>query len=260
MKKGWTLVLVLASGCAAQTGPKNPFAGDKTVLEPARGSFRIMCGPCHGILGEGGRGPDLRTGTFFAGSSDADLYRVISEGVAGTEMADFGLRLGDENVWRMVTYIRSIAGKPSPPPHGDKAAGEKLFWEKGGCGQCHRVGAKGGRMGPDLTLAGRQRSLAYLRESVETPDAFLTPGFNTITVTLRDGKTVAGVQRGYDGFSAQFLDSSDNFHSYFRDQVASMKREFRSIMPGTYGKMFTPSQINDLLVYMTSLRGTGGSR
>jgi cytochrome c oxidase cbb3-type subunit 3 len=217
--------------------------------------FRIYCSPCHGIRGQGGRGPELTRAAFSAGNQDADLFRVISDGVGGTEMPSFSASLGDENIWRLIAYIRSIARPEPPAAPGDRAAGEKLFWGRGACGQCHTVNAKGGRMGPDLTTIGRRRSLAYLRESVLSPSSDLTPGYNMITVVTRDKRKIVGVQRGFDNFSAQLMDASENFYSFLKSEVASVTREFRSLMPDNYGRLFSEAELNDLLVYLSSLRG-----
>src|SRR5215813_15470603 len=66
---------------------KNPFAGDAKAVESGRLQFRMACAGCHGLRATGGRsGPDLTRGTFAAGNTEADLYRVISDGVSGTEM------------------------------------------------------------------------------------------------------------------------------------------------------------------------------
>jgi putative heme-binding domain-containing protein len=113
-------------------------------------------------------------------------------------------------------------------------------------------------MGPDLTSVGRQRSFEYVREALVDPNATLTPGYYTIRVTTRDGKQIAGVQRGFDAFSAQLMDASENFHSYARDEVAKLEREFRSLMP-SYAKTLSQAELDHLLAYLTSLRGRGGS-
>lgn len=251
----FTLVWLASATCAAQTPTRNPFSSDPKAAESGRAMFRIYCSPCHGIRAEGGRGPDLTRGVYSAGELDEDLFKVISEGATGTEMPPFGFSLGTENVWRLVSYIRSIARPDVTPITGDRVAGEKLFWSKGGCGQCHRVNERGGRMGPDLTRVGRLRSLAYLRESITSPDNELTPGYNTVTVVTRDGKKIVGVQRGYDNFSAQLMDSAEKLHSFLRSDVASMSREFRSLMPGGYGRLFTAPELDNLLAYLSSLRG-----
>jgi alcohol dehydrogenase (cytochrome c) len=153
-----------------------------------------------------------------------------------------------------VTYIRSISRRDTAPPVGNASAGESLFWGKAACGKCHMVASRGGRLGPDLTRAGRTRSAGYLRESVVAPDADVTPGYATISVTTRDGRNITGVQKAYDNFSAQLMDVSERFHSFLRSDTQSMTREQRSLMP-SYAKTLTATEIDDVVAYLASLRG-----
>jgi putative heme-binding domain-containing protein len=247
-----TILLLLAVLCRAQ---ENPLASDPKAAETGRWMFRIFCAPCHGIGADGGRGPDLTRGSYTAGDRDADLFRVISTGVPGSEMAAYGGRMENDQIWRLVAYIRSVSRHETQTVAGDAAAGGNIFWGKGGCGRCHRVGAKGGSIGPELTRAGRQRSLAYLRASVLTPDADLTPGYATITVVTRDGRKITGVEKGFDNFSGQLMDLSGQYYSFLKEDVGSMQREFRSLMPGDYGRRLSENEITDLLAYLASLRG-----
>jgi putative heme-binding domain-containing protein len=249
----FSIVLILATLCRAQT--TNPFASDPQAAETGRWNFRILCSPCHGIHAEGGRGPDLTLGTYSSGDSDADLFRVISRGVPGSEMAGYGGRVEDQGIWRLVSYIRSVARHNTAPVAGDRAAGEKVFWGKGNCGGCHRVGSRGGGAGPDLSQTGRRRSVAYLRASLLTPDSDVTPGYNTITVVKRDGKKIVGVEKGYDNFSAQLIDLSGRYYSFLREDVTSMTREAKSLMPSTYGQLLSENEVKDLIAYLSSLRG-----
>lgn len=237
---------------ALPAAAQNPFAGNAKETDVGRGLFRIMCAPCHGIAAKGGRGPDLTLGTFNAGNGDQDLFRVIAHGVAGTEMPGYGVRVGEENIWRLVSYIRSTAVKPEPAPKGSAFAGQTLFWGKGGCGQCHRVSSRGGVMGPDLTRVGRKRSVAYLRQSVIDPSADLTPGFYKITATMKDGRRISGVQKGFDNFSAQLMTVDGTVHSFSREDAPST-REYVSLMPAY--KSFSETELNDLIAYMLTLRG-----
>lgn len=115
-------------------------------------------------------------------------------------------------------------------------------------------------MGPDLSLAGRIRSLKYLREAVVDVNADITPGYPTISVVTRDGKKLTGVQRGFDNFSAQFMDVQESFYSFLKSDVATMTREFKSLMPDTYGKLFTPAELDDVVAYLHSLGRQGGGR
>lgn len=252
-------VLALAASWLVQEDKlpqKNPLAGDAHAIELGRVMFRMSCAGCHGLHATGGRsGPDLTRGTLAAGDSDADVYRVISDGVPGTEMPAFGSRLEVDERWRLVSYVRSLTAHENIPIPGSSAAGEQLFWGKGDCGRCHRVGTRGSSVGPNLTRAGRQHSLAYLRESVVSPNADITPGNATITVVTRDGKTITGVEKGFDNFSAQFMDLSGRYYSFQKDDVTSVQREYRSLMPLNYGRLFSDHELEDLLAFLAGLRG-----
>jgi putative heme-binding domain-containing protein len=254
-----TVLALAAWSLAAQEDrlPRtNPLAGDVQAIELGRVMFRMSCAGCHGLRATGGRsGPDLTRGTFAAGDTDADLYRVITDGVPGTDMPAFATWVNADERWRLISYVRSLIPHETAPIPGDRSAGEQLFWGKGGCGRCHRVGARGTGIGPELTRAGRQRSLAYLRESIVSPDADVTPGHATITVVTRDGKTITGVEKGFDNFSAQLMDLSGRFYSFQKDEVTSVDRRYRSLMPPDYGRLFSDHELTDLLAFLAGLRG-----
>ena len=255
MQRFWLLGLAAAATCAAQTTPRtNPFANDANAIGDARAMFSLRCAPCHGRDAAGARAPDLTRGTYSVGDTDEDLFNVISNGAEGTEMPDFGARIGSDNVWRLVTFIRSISKKDDTQMKGRAENGKVLFAGKGQCAQCHAIAGIGGRMGPDLTSVGRQRSLKYLRESMTDPNADLTPGYNTITVVTKDGKKIVGVQRNFDTFSAQLIDAAGNYHSFMKSDVTSINREYKSMMPA-YKNTFSDSEMDDILAYLVTLRG-----
>jgi len=229
----------------------NPFAGDAKAAETGLGMFRVYCGSCHGKLAKGGRAPDLTRGSFHHGNTDADLFRVIASGIPGSEMRAYSDRVSTENIWRMITFLRS-SNHPEPAPGGDRAAGEKLYWGKGGCGNCHAIGARGSRMGPDLTLIGRQRSAAHLRESLVDPSADIVRDYGGVTVTARDGKSTRGIEKWLDDFSVVLLDFSGRVHSFDRAAVQSVTRDTESLMP-SYRTTLTETELTNLLAFLGSL-------
>jgi putative heme-binding domain-containing protein len=171
-------------------------------------------------------------------------------------MESYAGTLSDDNIWRVVAYIRSMSsGRAPQAAAGDPRRGKELFWGKGGCGSCHAVNGKGGRSGPDLSRAGRQRSAEFLRTSIVDPNLDITPGYQTITVVTRDGSTVTGIERGFDNFTAQIMDSSGRFYSFDKTELTSIRRDSRSPMPESYGRTLTSSEIDDLVSYLLTLRG-----
>src|SRR5437899_9656138 len=121
-----TIVLFIATLCCAQG--TNPLAGDSQAAETGRWTFRVLCAPCHGIHAGGGRGPDLTRGVYSVGDKDVDLFNVISNGAPDSEMRPYQ-GLGDDNIWRIIAYLRStVSSRTAGKISGNPAPGETLFW------------------------------------------------------------------------------------------------------------------------------------
>jgi cytochrome c oxidase cbb3-type subunit 3 len=230
-------LILLASATHAQTGP-NPFAGNAPAAEAGRKLFGVSCAPCHGRTGEGGR--------------SQDLYGVISKGIPAGGMPSFE-PLGSADIWRLVTFIRTLS-RSNAAVSGDAAAGETLFWGKGNCGQCHAIGSRGTSLGPDLAHAGRRSTPQRVKHAIVAPEDEITPGYEMVTVVMRNRKTVTGLARYFDDFSTRIIDASGEEHTYLRDEVASMRRELRSTMPGNYGKIFSDADVDNLVAYIMKVR------
>src|SRR5262249_32020894 len=111
-----TGALIVAAGVAlsglaiAQTRqadiPDDPFARDRAAPPAGKNIFDAACTACHGEGATGGRGPNLTTGQFQHGGSDFEIFQTIKSGVRGTQMPSFST-LPSDDVWRLVTYIKS---------------------------------------------------------------------------------------------------------------------------------------------------------
>ena len=214
--------------------------------------FRLHCAECHGMDGEGGRGPDLRRGVYQHGSSDEALYRTISKGVAGTPMP--ATTISDAQLWQIVRYVRGVAGGVRVAIPGDPAAGAKLFAGKGGCTKCHMLRGEGGRLGPDLTYVGSQRSPAHLRASILRPDEEISPAYWSVEATDRDGKVYSGIRLNEDTYSIQLIDLNENLHSLDKQNLRTLTVDKKkSRMPG-YGGMLSAVELDDLVAYLYSLQ------
>jgi len=214
--------------------------------------FESQCALCHGQTGGGGRGPNLHRPKLNKAADDADLAKVISQGIQ-PEMPG-AWQLSPREVKSLVAYVRTLGSIPLEPLPGDPARGESLFMSKG-CGTCHMIRGQGSGYGPELTDIGSKRSAAFLRESLVAPEAVVPDDFVTVELVTPSGASVRGVRMNEDTFSIQIKEASGELHSYRK----SVLKEFRKLrgkspMP-SYDGALKPEEMNDLIAYLASLRG-----
>jgi PQQ-dependent dehydrogenase (methanol/ethanol family) len=239
---------------------KNPFAGNPAAIAAGKTLYEQTCQSCHGGEARGDRGPALATGNFRHGGEDIDLFRTIRTGVPGTQMPAFAL-LPSDNVWRIITYLRSLNtnnAEANEVVPGNPAVGKEVFWGKGGCARCHEVNARGKDIGPDLSDAGKN-SADYLRGVILNPNAasgnpqrWFRP--SAITVKTQAGEEVVGMQRAEDNYTLIMTDLDGKLRKFDRKDILSEHAETKSLMPDNYGQMLSPTEIQDLLAYLKTLK------
>jgi len=244
------LLLIAAVAWGQEAEIRNPHTTPADVAAGAK-IFRSHCAECHGAKGEGGRGPNLTTGVFFHGSSDADLFNNISNGIAGTAMPS--LFFPPDGVWQVVAYVRSLAqGGGEQRPSGDAARGAALFREKG-CLGCHLVRGEGGIKGPDLSVIGSQRNLEHLRRAIVDPNAEVPRQYWVAKITLESGSSYTGFVMNEDTHTVQILDFTQGLKSLSKQSFRKFDIDKSSLMP-SYEEQLSDREINDLVAYLWSLK------
>ena len=246
-----SLILCLLTGVlSAQV--RNPYTSREDVAAGAR-SYRSHCAECHGLKGEGGRGPDLTRGDYRHGSSDAALFRTIDKGIPGTQMP--GIYYEDVQLWQLVAFVRSLATPGSAqPPKGNRATGEKLFFGSAGCAGCHMVQGRGGRTGPELSSIGSSRNPQHLRTSLVKPSEEFPMQWWTAQAEDKQGNRYSGTRLNEDTYTIQLLDAQRDLISLQKADLRSLRIESEnSPMPSYEGKL-TAQELDDLIAYLYSLR------
>ena len=246
------LLLATVPDAMAGQGVENPYT-EPTDVVIGRRAFLRFCGRCHGDDAKGGIGPDLTTGRFSRGGDDASLFRVISEGVPGTEMIPVLTNRGDQAVWQVITYLRSLSTPADIDVAGNATAGRQLFTGKGECAQCHMIAGEGGRIGPNLSEIGNARSPDELRTDLLDPDARVRPRWWTMRVIRQDGSRVEGLRIGDDTFSVRIMDDEENLWSFLKKDLRSIDVIESSTMP-SYADTLTASEVDDLVAYLFTRR------
>jgi quinoprotein glucose dehydrogenase len=200
------------------------------------------------------------------GSTNAAIFRTITQGVPGTEMPANSFK--DSMTWAIVAYLRSLSPLFKPNVAGDRPKGEQIFFGKGACSQCHMVSGRGGDLGPDLTRVGAARSAAYLIESIRDASKTLSDGmvdpnnpwsyalvYDTVTVVTRQGQRIVGIAKNEDTFTIQLLDTNQQLHLLNTKDLESVTHERKSLMPDYSREMLSDTELRDLVAYLQSLRG-----
>ena len=93
----------------------NPHAGDKAVAATGAQLFTAMnCDGCHGPDASGAVGPNLGDGRWRYGGTDPEVFMSIYYG-RPKGMPAFGGAIGEDGVWQLVTYLRSLPPPPNLP-------------------------------------------------------------------------------------------------------------------------------------------------
>jgi cytochrome c oxidase cbb3-type subunit III len=160
------LAAILFSGCGAphgQPGKGSEVPAPNEILEFGT-LYAENCAGCHGAEGRGGAAIALANPVYLAIAGDADIRKVIANGVRGTAMPAFaesaGGMLNDAQIDLITKEIRSRWGKqgildtattPSyaPKSTGDAQRGQVAY--KTYCESCHGPGGGGGRKGSAIT-------------------------------------------------------------------------------------------------------------
>ena len=229
---------------------KNPFIGDLKAIEAGRALFANGCAACHGGEGQGGRGPNLRERVYWHPVDDETLYRAVKNGIPAGGMP--AANLPEDQTWQVVAFVRSLTSPAiENKAPGDPKAGEELFWGKAGCGGCHAVQGRGGRLGPDLTNIGGARALPQLQQAIVDPDAEISPGYQGAQVLLKNGKTLRGVARNRTNYSLQLQDADGSLHLLSMNDVSQITLMKTSLMPSDYSKRLGSQEIENLVAYLS---------
>jgi cytochrome c oxidase cbb3-type subunit III len=266
------LLFAAVAPLLAHAQDKNPLAKDPDAAKLGEFEFRANCAFCHGLGARGGgRGPDLTRAQKKHGNSDADLFRTINEGVPGTAMppngaTQQGVGMTEEEIWQVISYVRSVQVKSSAQPNGNAARGKELFNGSAACASCHMMEGKGGRLGPDLTATGTARSLDYILDSVRNPSRRLAQGiseamkefsqeYETVSVVDDRGQKFQGVVLNEDNFTLQMIDTREQLHLFEKEKLRSLEKSRESLMPKYDDKMLPEKDLQDIVAYLLSAGG-----
>jgi putative heme-binding domain-containing protein len=232
------VLAVLATVCAS------------TATAQDRGAvlFADRCAACHGADATGISGPDL-TRLASTGITDDRLFQIIRSGVPGSIMPPSNAP--DDEIRALVAYVRSLAPAVAAAGAGS-SRGEQIFTTA--CASCHRIGGRGGRLGPDLSRIGETRNAEALTRSIRDPGAAIATGYRTVTIVTQDGGRIQGIRKGEDAFSVQLMDTTERLRGYRKSDVREVVRETSSLMPSFGVDRLSDEDLEELVQFLAAQR------
>ncbi|PHX95011.1 MAG: heme-binding protein, partial [Pedosphaera sp.] len=154
-------------------------------------------------------------------------------------------RRADDILW---SYRPTLAG-------GSAASGKKIFLERveASCARCHKVGPDGAEVGPTLDGIAAKQTREYLLESLVAPNAKIAPGFESLTVVLKDGRNFAGVNKPGGPDEVVINSPEDGVMKFKKSDIARIQKG-QSAMPETMILVLSKRDIRDLVEFLASLK------
>jgi quinoprotein glucose dehydrogenase len=149
----------------------------------------------------------------------------------------------------MAEFKESLSG-------GNADAGRHIFAERAdvSCIRCHQAGGPGGTVGPNLAGIGTRKDRAYIMESILMPNKQIAPGYDAVTLKLKDGKSVSGVLKAETDtdYSVDVVDKG--ITKIAKANVAS-RSPGQSPMPEGLWKALSKQDMRNLVEFLASLKG-----
>jgi len=238
-----------------------PTKADEAALAEGQTMFRGLCSGCHGGAGRGGKGPDLTRKKLTHGNTDEDIIRVIKNGVPKTTMKKLGDVLKEEQIAKLVLFIRSLQAAPAgttwkPYLAGDPKAGKHIFFDpksKAQCAKCHAIDGEGGRVGPALDRIASRRAPEFIMESILQPSKDIDPQFEALRVVTKKGLIIVGLRVNETNFSVQLREENGRFHSFDKSELDEISVLKKSLMPENIAEQLSVKELHDVFAYLMSL-------
>lgn len=184
----------------------------------------------------------------------ADLSAFHARQIRGFDDATLSRRLGEiwgvaresdsDKLARMAHWKERLT--PDVLKQADKANGRALFGSV--CAACHVLNGAGGQIGPELT-GGARDNLDYLLQNIVDPNAAVAREFQLVTITTRDGRSLAGFIRSQTDRIVVLRTLTEELSIPVRD-IADTHVSPQSLMPEGLIDSLDEAGVRDLIGYL----------
>lgn len=141
---------------------------------------------------------------------------------------------------------------------GDAARGEIVFCEAL-CARCHRAGARGSAVGPDLTHVAGRFSQRDILESILSPSKVVAENYRNVQITTTDGRQIVGRLLIEGDFRSEKLRIAteplrpSTIVEISKRDIDQTRETDTSPMPQGLLDSFQPQEVLNLLAFLSSV-------
>lgn len=134
---------------------------------------------------------------------------------------------------------------------GDAGRGHAIFFDRTdvACVRCHTIRGNGGKVGPDLSRIGAEKTREYILESIVDPNKVIAKGFETVVLTLDDGRQRAGIVKYEDAKKVRIIAPDGKQYEIIKSTIDE-RTSGKSAMPQDVAKPLTKSNLRDLVEFL----------
>ncbi len=207
---------------------------------------------------------EVFTASIDEGATLVFYSRTFDEG-----SIELGGNTDNGDAGSMVNYIIAVAPLPlvnqdskatmesvfALAEQGDSRRGEILFRHPlgAGCAKCHSLDESKNGFGPNLSQIGSRSNARHMVQSIVSPSAIITEGFNQQTVTTETGEVFSGVLLKESGLSLSLGQSNGEQVDIPKSLIEQRKSNPVSAMPEMAGTL-SSLQVADLTAFLLSLK------
>lgn len=238
-------------------------------LNPNDAAGQLAAKLSHGSLAEQ-QSAFTSLGTLKSDAADAILAewldKLMKREVPNEVMLDLVEAAGKRNAAAVKSRLEAYGKWKLPQDHltpyrealngGDAARGRKIFYENAAvaCTRCHHIGNDGGgNAGPVLDGIASRQPREYLLESIVFPNKQIAPGFETATVSMKNGTAYAGVLKRETDSTLILLSPEDGEVSLKKSDISSREKGL-SGMPEGLGQLLSRQDLRDVIEFLGTLK------
>jgi len=148
-----------------------------------------------------------------------------------------------------------IRGFLAKRDQADAEKGRELFFgKKAACSTCHKVGERGGNVGPNLSRIGQIRGWRDLLESTLYPSSTIVNSYETYTIVTRKGAPHTGIIHHETADTVTLRNARLEEIAIPRAGIIRMEATPLSLMPQGLDKNIGDDDFPHIIAFLKSLR------